>query len=216
MTQENDIIKGTPENPSDAIITLPNAVSFVRLCMIPAFFVMLMQGNNIAATALFAIAACTDFLDGQIARRTNRVTKLGRMLDPAVDRLLMILGVLGVYLTGRIPLWIIALVLGRDIVLMAGYAILLKRWKVRVDVIYPGKVATTFFFIGFAGLVLNAPLIPGLGWCDIAWLPGFNGTSVCWAIWFIYAGLLLGAYSTTYYVREALRKLSAARKAERS
>ena len=216
MTQENDIIKGTPENPSDAIFTLPNAISFVRLCMIPAFFVMLMQGSNIAATALFAIAACTDFLDGQIARRTNQVTKLGRMLDPAVDRLLMILGVLGVYLTGRIPLWIIVLVLGRDIVLMAGYAILLKRWKVRVDVIYPGKVATTFFFIGFAGLVLNAPLIPGLGWCDFAWLPGFNGASVCWAIWFIYAGLLLGAYSTTYYVREALRKLSAARKAERS
>ena len=216
MTQENDIIKGTPENPSDAIFTLPNAISFVRLCMIPAFFVMLMQGNNIVATALFAIAACTDFLDGQIARRTNQVTKLGRMLDPAVDRLLMILGVLGVYLTGRIPLWIIVLVLGRDIVLMAGYAVLLKRWKVRVDVIYPGKVATTFFFIGFAGLVLNAPLIPGLGWCDFAWLPGFNGTSVCWAIWFIYAGLLLGAYSTTYYVREALRKLSAARKAERS
>ena len=216
MTQENDIIKGTPENPSDAIFTLPNVISFVRLCMIPAFFVMLMQGNNIVATALFAIAACTDFLDGQIARRTNQVTKLGRMLDPAVDRLLMILGVLGVYLTGRIPLWIIVLVLGRDIVLMAGYAILLKRWKVRVDVIYPGKVATTFFFIGFAGLVLNAPLIPGLGWCDFVWLPGFNGTSVCWAIWFIYAGLLLGAYSTTYYVREALRKLSAARKAERS
>ncbi|MBE6466131.1 CDP-alcohol phosphatidyltransferase family protein [Denitrobacterium detoxificans] len=216
MTQENDIIKGTPENPSDAIFTLPNAISFVRLCMIPAFFFMLMQGNNIAATALFAIAACTDFLDGQIARRTNQVTKLGRMLDPAVDRLLMILGVLGVYLTGRIPLWIIVLVLGRDIVLMAGYAILLKRWKVRVDVIYPGKVATTFFFIGFAGLVLNAPLIPGLGWCDFAWLPGFNGANVCWAIWFIYAGLLLGAYSTTYYVREALRKLSAARKAERS
>lgn len=216
MTQENDIIKGTPENPSDAIFTLPNAISFVRLCMIPAFIVMLMQGNNIAATALFAIAACTDFLDGQIARRTNQVTKLGRMLDPAVDRLLMILGVLGVYLTGRIPLWIIVLVLSRDIVLMAGYAILLKRWKVRVDVIYPGKVATTFFFIGFAGLVLNAPLSPGLGWCDFAWLPGFNGANVCWAIWFIYAGLLLGAYSTTYYVREALRKLSAARKAERS
>lgn len=215
MTQENDITQGTTENPSDAIFTLPNVISFVRLCMIPAFFVMLMQGNNIAATALFAIAACTDFLDGQIARRTNQVTKLGRMLDPAVDRLLMILGVLGVYLTGRIPLWIIVLVLGRDIVLMAGYAILLKRWKVRVDVIYPGKVATTFFFIGFAGLVLNAPLIPGLGWCDFAWLPGFNGASVCWAIWFIYAGLLLGAYSTTYYVREALRKLSAARKAER-
>lgn len=216
MTQNNDNITGTPQNPSDAIFTLPNAVSFVRLCMIPAFFVTLMQGNNIAATTLFALAACTDWIDGQIARRTNQVSKLGRMLDPAVDRLLMILGVLGVYLTGRIPLWIIVLVLGRDIVLMGGYALLLKRWGVRVDVIYPGKVATTFFFVGFAGLVLNMPLIPGLGWCDIAWLPGFNGADVCWAIWFIYAGLVLGAYTTTYYVRTALRKLSEAKKAERA
>ncbi len=200
----------------DRIWTVSNVISFIRLLMIPLFLVLLFQDNNIAAAIVFGVAAGTDFLDGMIARKTHTVSKLGQLLDPAVDRLLMISGVVGVFLTGRLPLWIIVLVFARDALLLGGGAWLLRRWHIRVPVIYAGKVATTFLFIGFAGLVLNMPLIPGLGWFEVSWLPGFSSASVCWAIWFIYGGLLLNIYTTTFYVVSAWRQLAQAKTKARS
>ncbi|ACU94434.1 phosphatidylglycerophosphate synthase [Cryptobacterium curtum DSM 15641] len=198
---------GTPAQPTDRILTLPNLISFIRLCLIPLFFVVLIGGHDVSAMILFALAAGTDWIDGQVARRTHSVSKLGRMLDPAVDRLLMIFGVLGVFLIGRVPLWIIAVIVCRDAVMMAGYALLRRQWNVHVDVIYPGKVATTCLFVGFAALILNWPQIAGLGMVDVAWLPGFNHELVGWGIWFVYAGMLLGVFTTSYYVYAAISKV---------
>ena len=112
------------------------------------------------------------------------------------------------------PAWIVVVVLGRDLLMLIGGAYLLKRYKQRVAVIYPGKVATTFLFVGFAGLLLNMPLIGGLGWIDVAWLPGFNGVVCSWGIWFVYAGLLLGLCTTTYYVLAGYRKMQKAKRLE--
>ncbi|MDO4501914.1 MAG: CDP-alcohol phosphatidyltransferase family protein [Coriobacteriia bacterium] len=184
---------------TDEIFTISNIITFIRLCMVPLFLVLLIGGANITATVVFAVAACTDFLDGQIARRTNTVSKLGRLLDPAVDRLLMIFGVLGLLLVGRLPLWIVILVVVRDLYLLVGGAVLIKHWKVRVPVIFTGKLATTFLFVGFALLLLNAPIVPGVGWCSFDWLPGFNGAPCSVGIWFVYAGLLLCIFTTIYY-----------------
>ena len=192
------------------IFTVANVVSFVRLLMVPLYLVLLLNGYNLAATLVFAASAFTDFLDGQIARRTHTVSKLGQLLDPAVDRILMITGVLGVFLVGRIPLWVIVVVVVRDLYLLIGGGWLLSRYHIRVPVIYPGKFATTFLFIGFSGLLLNCPLIPGLGWCDISWLPGFNGAEVSWGIWFIYAGLVLALGVTVYYTVAAAKALAQA------
>ena len=68
--------------------------------------------------------------------------------------------------------------LARDLLMLIGGGILLTKYKIRIPVIYPGKVATTFLFVGFAGLLLNWPLVGGLGVCDIAWLPGFTDQAV--------------------------------------
>ncbi|WP_302962747.1 CDP-alcohol phosphatidyltransferase family protein [uncultured Adlercreutzia sp.] len=197
------------------IFTLANVVSLVRLLMVPLYLVLLLNGQNLAATLVFATAAATDFLDGQIARRTHTVSRLGQLLDPAIDRILMVTGVLGVFLVGRIPLWVIVVVIVRDAYLLIGGGWLLSRHRIRVPVVYPGKFATTFLFIGFSGLLLNWPLIPGLGWCDLSWLPGFNGEAVSWGIWFIYAGLALSLGVTVYYSVSAAGKLRSALAAER-
>lgn len=199
---------------SDRIFTVPNIISFVRLCLVPVFLVLLLNGFNVAATLLYALAAGTDWIDGQIARRTNAVSRLGQLLDPAVDRILMISGVCGLFLVGRLPLWIILVVLVRDLLLLVGGAVLLKRFRVRVAVIFPGKVATTLLFVGFAGLLLNWPLVPGLGLVDAVWLPGLNGLPCSWGIWFVYAGLALGLVTTAYYIAAALRKLRAVKDAQ--
>jgi cardiolipin synthase len=196
---------------SNKIFTLPNFISFIRLLMIPVFLVLLFNDFNLAATLLFAIAASTDWVDGQVARRTNQVSKLGQLLDPAVDRLLMISGVVGLFLIGRLPLWIILFVLIRDIFLLVGAAFILKRWQVRVPVIYLGKVATTCLYIGFAGILLNFPLLTGLGVCDFSWLPGFSSDLYSWGFWFAYAGIFLNIFTTTYYIVAAVRGVAQAR-----
>lgn len=203
------------EKVLDTIFTVPNLISFIRLCMAPVYLVLLSRGENAAAAILFGIAASTDFVDGQIARRTHTVSKLGRLLDPAVDRVLMITAVFGLMLVGRLPVWIVVVVLLRDLLLLIGGAFLLQRYNVRVAVIYPGKFATTFLFVGFAGLLLNVPQVAGLGVCDIAWLPGLNSLTWSWGIWPVYAGLFLGVFTTTYYVVKGFQGMREAQRAAR-
>ena len=192
---KNDL---TPEEDEvlDTIFTIPNLISTIRLCMVPCFIVLLLTGYDILATVLFAVAAGTDWIDGQIARRTHTVSKLGRLLDPAVDRILMISGV--------------------DLLLLIGGAYLLKKWRIRVAVIYPGKVATTFLFVGFAALLLNWPILAGMGVVPFSWLPGFSSDPYSWGIWFVYAGLIVGAFTTIYYVAAGALKLSAAKREMRA
>lgn len=202
------------EEVTNRIFTLPNVISFIRLCMVPVYMVLLLNGYDLLATFMFALAAGTDWIDGQLARRTNCVSKLGQLLDPAVDRILMSCGVIGLMLVGRLPIWIVVVVLGRDLMLLVGGAYLLKRYHERVAVIYPGKVATTFLFVGFAGSLLNMPLIGGLGWFEASWLPGFGSEACSWGIWFVYAGLLLGLFTTLYYVLAGFRKMQKARRLE--
>lgn len=202
------------EAVTNRIFTIPNVISFIRLCMVPVYMVLLLNGYDLLATFMFALAAGTDWIDGQLARRTNCVSKLGQLLDPAVDRILMSCGVIGLMLVGRLPIWIVVVVLGRDLMLLVGGAYLLKRYHERVAVIYPGKVATTFLFVGFAGLLLNMPLIGGLGWFEASWLPGFGSEACSWGIWFVYAGLLFGLFTTLYYVLAGYRKMQKARRLE--
>ncbi|MCR2036073.1 CDP-alcohol phosphatidyltransferase family protein [Adlercreutzia mucosicola] len=210
MAEKLKNASGATEEVTHRIFTLANIISFARLLMVPAYLVLLLNDYDLAATLVFAVAAATDFLDGQIARRTHTVSRLGQLLDPAIDRILMITGVLGVFIVGRIPLWVIVVVVVRDLYLLIGGGILLSRFRIRVPVIYPGKFATTFLFVGFAGLLLNWPLVPGLGLTDAAWLPGFSDGMVSWGIWFIYAGLILSLGVTVYYSVAAARALKRA------
>lgn len=209
-------VKQAEYEVSSKIVTIPNILSFIRLCMIPVFLVLLFNDMNLAATLVFAIAASTDWVDGQVARRTNSVSKLGQLLDPFVDRLLMISGVIGLLVIGRLPIWIVLVVVLRDLLMLCGGSYLLSRWKVRVPVIYLGKVATTFLYIGFAGILLNAPLLQGLGLVPWGWLPGFSSDVYSWGFWFAYIGLILCVATTVYYVVAGVKGMNAARKAELS
>lgn len=199
---------------SNKIFTLPNLLSFIRLCMIPAFLILLLNDYNLIATIVFAIAASTDWIDGQVARRTNSVSKLGQLLDPFVDRFLMISGVVGLLLVGRLPVWIVLVVVLRDVFMLAGGSYLLTRWKVRVPVIYAGKVATTLLYVGFAGVLLNMPLFEGLGLVSVSWLPGFSYDVYSWGFWFVYAGLIMLIGTTTYYVIKGFQGMKAAQRSE--
>ncbi len=201
----------------DEIFTIPNLISFIRLCMIPIVVMLILDDKDIPAIILFAITAGTDWIDGQIARRTNSVSKLGQLLDPAVDRLLVIFTVLALLIIGRLPLWIIAFVLIRDLIMLAGGFVLLNRFGARVPVVFAGKLATTLLYFGFGLLIINIPLLSGFAWCDFAFLPMFNADPYPLGFCFVYAGLLLSFFTSVYYIMQGVmtyRSCSAKKKAQ--
>ena len=208
--EDNKYIEDVAEfEVSNRILTAANVISGIRLCLIPVVVYLLYLGLDFQATITFAIAAATDFVDGQVARRTNTVTRLGQILDPLIDRLLLVTGVFMLFAMGRIPLWILVLVIARDLFIIITYGLLLKKFKVQVQVIFLGKVATTFMFVGFAFLLLGYPTLPSLGLVDFAWLPGLGNEPAYLGIWFVYTGLLLGVMSSAHYAFEALRQIKA-------
>src|ERR687885_2557389 len=89
---------------SDSVFTVPNALSLLRLFMVPIVVVLLLGGADGLAAALFVLAALTDFLDGRLARRVGP-TRLGRILDPVADRLMLSSVAVLLALRGLLPAW---------------------------------------------------------------------------------------------------------------
>lgn len=198
--------KGSTRTGEDRILTIPNALSFVRLLLIPVFFGLYVGADQkIPGMAVFAVAACTDWIDGTVARATNTVTKLGRVLDPLVDRLLLIFGVIAVFCTGRVPLWIMILIFARDIILGILTLYMKKEYGNDLVVSYVGKFATAFMMIGFCMLMLDWPMVPGIGLFEISWLPGFGAASVSLGIFFVYVGVILQWITAFIYLYRGIR-----------
>lgn len=211
---------GTSENPSNAILTVANFITMTRLVLTIVFLVLFVANDpntRITAIMFYAIAACTDFLDGQVARRTQTVSWLGKVMDPIMDRVLLFTGVLGLMITGELPVWVAVVVIGRDIVLAAGTAWLRKFQTRPLDVIYIGKVATALLMSGFVDLLIDVPHLDGLGLVDVPWLPGLNGESAALGIYLVYVGVVCSVITAVIYYRKGLairRRVLDARKGE--
>lgn len=151
---------GTTDHSRD-VFSIANVVTVMRLVLIPFFYWALVYGgNDTLAFGLFVLTASTDWLDGLIARSTGTVTRIGKVIDPLVDRLLIASALVGLYVVGRISLWLLLLLVGRDVYLLYG-AWVLERHGRRLDVTWLGKTTTVVLMAGFAGLVWNFP------WVDI-------------------------------------------------
>ncbi len=196
---------GTPNNPSSQIFTLANIITVCRFLLTIAFlYLFTREGNRGLALLCYGIAASTDFLDGQVARRTQTVSWLGKIMDPIMDRVLLFTGVVGLMITGELPIWVAVFVIGRDAGLAVG-ALLLQRYRHRpVDVVFIGKVTTALLMVGFCDLLIGMPRIAGLGLCDLPWLPGFGAGTVAVGIWFVYIGLICSAITALIYVKEGI------------
>jgi cardiolipin synthase len=194
------------------IYTIANIITVLRLILVPLFFTVLINGkNNELAFILFAVAASTDWLDGQIARRTGTVTAIGKAIDPLVDRLLIASGVIGLYVVDRLPLWIPLLLVARDLALGYGVWRLETVYHQRMRVTLLGKWTTAVLLIGFADLILGWPLVPGLGVVESAALPGFGSEPAVVGIWFVYVGVVLSIISAVGYAVTFGKTVSTAR-----
>lgn len=214
MEQEpRGAIHGTENaDHSHDVYTIANIITVLRLILVPFAFSMMVNGDNdILAFVVYVVAGSTDWVDGQIARRTGTVTELGKAIDPLVDRLLIASGVVGLYMVDRLPLWIMVLLLGRDIYLLGGAWILARRRAKRPEVAYVGKVTTALLLAGLSVLILGRPVVPGIGLFDAAAFPGVGSDPACLGIWFVYAGIVTSMVTAMLYSIKSARALDQAR-----
>ena len=201
-----DVPVGTSGNPSTQVLTVANVITFCRFGLTAAFLVLFAGGaSRLAALACYAVAAVTDFLDGQVARRTRTVSWLGKIMDPIMDRALLFTGVLGLLIRGELPAWVPAFVIGRDAYLALG-GLYLQRFRKRpIDVVYVGKAATALLMFGFCDLLLGLPVVGGLGLVEASWLPGLGAQPAVLGTYVVYLGVACSAVTAVVYTRQALR-----------
>ena len=190
----------TPVDHTRDVYTIANIITVLRLILVPIFFAALVNGtHNFGAFVIFVVAASTDWLDGQIARRTGTVTALGKAIDPLVDRLLIAAAVFGLWIVDRLPGWIVFVLVARDVYLGYGIWRLEQVYHQRMRVTYLGKATTAVLLVGFADLILGWPIVPGLGVTTSPLLPGFDSQPAVLGIWFVYAGMVLSIASAIQY-----------------
>ena len=200
---KTDVPVGTSGNPSTQVLTVANVITFCRLALTIAFLVLFAGGEHrTLALVCYVVAATTDFLDGQVARRTQTVSWLGKIMDPIMDRVLLFTGVIGLLIVGELPLWVPVFVIGRDAYLAAGSMVLQRYRRRPVDVSYVGKAATALLMLGFCDLLLGLPKVGGLGIVESPWLPGLGAEPATLGIFFVYLGVLFSAAAAVIYTKE--------------
>lgn len=201
---------GTSDYPSNKIFTISNFITFTRLILTGVFlYLFVTDFNRYIALVIYAVAASTDWLDGQIARMTKTVSWLGKLLDPIVDRALLFCGVVGLVAREELPLWICLAIVGRDIYLFLGNFVVKRYHKRPIDVVFVGKLATALLMSGFTLMLLGLPVLDGL--CivpdSLTWLPGLNCTPVPLGIFFVYAGVCCSLLTGLVYTVKGLQAI---------
>ena len=167
--------------------TIPNGIGFLRLLGIPVFLILALSsgdGQSLAATILFAVIGWADYLDGFAARLTGQYSRLGALLDPIVDRLLVISGMIVCFHFSLLPRWAILLVVARELFMLAVSRYGLSR-GIELKINWPGR-------LGVAP-TMGAPFFAMAG---VHWL----------ALVLLYVGLALSLAATVLYVRSGLRQ----------
>jgi cardiolipin synthase (CMP-forming) len=185
-------------------MTTANKITILRILLIPFFVVELIyyvrsgnEAHRLAALLCFAIAAILDGVDGYIARRYHQISELGKILDPLADKLLLVSGIVtlsfnhGNYL-GQIPLWLTGTIIGRDLLILLGVAVI--RFTVGKIVVRPrftGKIATVLQMAVVIWILLKWDFGRGVIWLKYLTL----GAAICTGV----SGLL--------YVLDGIKQL---------
>jgi CDP-diacylglycerol--glycerol-3-phosphate 3-phosphatidyltransferase len=160
----------------DRLLTVPNVLSGIRLVLIPVFvYLLLVPHADAWAAAILMFSGASDWADGKIARLLNQSSKLGELLDPAVDRLYMVTVLIAFGLRGLVPWSIIAILLARDVLLAAELPLLRTRGFTALPVLYIGKAATFALMSAFPLILLGqwdtlwSRVVLACGWAFLIW-----------------------------------------------
>ncbi len=167
-----DTSEGDPTTGSGrGVVTIPNAISLVRILLIPVFVWLIVDPDTTTVGLLvFAGVVATDWVDGTIARRIGQVSDVGKVLDPVADRLAIAAGIVALAIRGVFPVWAAALILARDVVVLAVGLFVLVRTRVRIDVRWIGKVATFSLMVA----------VPAISWGALGLPLAAAATAVGW------------------------------------
>jgi cardiolipin synthase (CMP-forming) len=172
--------------------TVPNGIGFVRLALLPIFLVVALTsetGTDALPAVIFAVVAWSDYADGIAARVTGQYSRFGALLDPIVDRLLIISGVIVCFYHELLPRWALSALVARELFMLAAGRYALRR-GIELTINWWGRLAVWPIMSAlFAGLV---------GWQTVAAV-------------LLYIGLAMALIATAEYARSARRQLAARR-----
>lgn len=172
----------------DRIWTVPNVLSMVRLALVPVFLVLVVSGEDALALLTLVVSSLTDYLDGWIARRFDQITRLGRILDPAADRLYIFATVIGLAFRDLVPWWLVAILVARDLMLVVLAVVLANHGYGPLPVHHLGKFATFCLFYALP-LIMLGEAFPALASASapIAWAFALWGAFLYWWAGIVYA-----------------------------
>ncbi len=180
----SETLRGQPWN----VWTIPNAIGFVRLALIPLFVLLALSsesGTDALPAILFAVISWSDYLDGIAARLTGQYSRFGALLDPFVDRLLVVAGLLVCWNFELLPRWAIAVLVVREVLLLVVGELALRR-GLDFTINWPGRLAVwptmSAIFFALVGLATLAEVL-------------------------LYIGLALAYFAVVLYVRDAAAQM---------
>jgi CDP-diacylglycerol--glycerol-3-phosphate 3-phosphatidyltransferase len=182
-----------PVPAHDRILTMPNLLSGIRLTLIPVLiYLLLVVHADVWAVVILIFSGGSDWADGKIARLLNQSSRLGELLDPAVDRLYMVAVPVVFGLRGIVPWWIIGILLARDVLLGATLPVLRCRGLSALPVTYLGKAATFGLMSAFPLILLGQ----GLGKGEALW----SRVVLAWGWAFLIWGIAMYLWAFVLYV----------------
>ncbi|HZJ49187.1 MAG TPA: CDP-alcohol phosphatidyltransferase family protein [Acidimicrobiia bacterium] len=171
---------------------IPNAVSVVRLLLIPLFVWLALNDQTAWAGALLGVIGATDWIDGYLARKLDQVTEVGKMLDPIADRLAVVVAVIVGLIVGVLPLWFGWGIIIREVVIGIGALYGWLNGVRRLDVRWLGKLATLLLYFGVTTFYIAHGLdLTWLWWCAMA--VSIPGLVTYYVVAFAYLGDMRGA-----------------------
>jgi CDP-diacylglycerol--glycerol-3-phosphate 3-phosphatidyltransferase len=176
---------------SAPLAQLPNALTVLRLALIPIFVVVYLSagdGSSWAAGWIFLVAGVTDQVDGFLARRWHVESRFGKLADPLADRLMIDAAVILLWFEGKLPWYGALIIILRDAILVGGYRLLMPRGY-ELNVTMLGKVATWLLYLSVGILTVT-------------------GQATEWPLWLFWIALALALAAAAQYVVKARREIA--------
>ena len=177
-------LRGEPLNPW----TIPNLIGFTRLALVPIFLGLALasgDGRIASATIVYAVVAGSDYLDGIAARVTGQYSRLGTLIDPLTDRLLVVSGVIVTYRFELLPRWALLAIAARELFMLGLTQFALRRGRdIQINILGRWAVWPTMSSI-FLAMIVSTPVADAL----------------------LYLGLAMSVGATALYLRDGMRSL---------
>jgi cardiolipin synthase (CMP-forming) len=180
-----------PRTGEDRVLTVPNALSVGRLLCVPVFLWLLFgRDNRAAAAVLLGVLGATDWVDGYVARHFNQVSTIGKVLDPAADRVLIATAVIAMFVDGSVPVWVGVLTIVREAAVSLAVIGLAAIGARRIDVQWVGKAGTFLLMFAFPFFLVSESTVSwdALGRV-LAWGCAIPGLVLSWYAAFAYIPL---------------------------